>query len=111
MSIPHRSKKINIIRFLAFGLLLALVLGSVGLASWFYYKENSDHVGQDLVFKLDTAPFGVDDDAPVLASKTGKTYRLPWCGGSKKTKPENILEFKNAKEAEKQGFLPSKNCH
>ncbi len=45
-----------------------------------------------------------------IASKTGKTYGFPWCSGQERIKESNVLIFMNEKEAQKAGYLPSKNC-
>ncbi|MDD5318822.1 MAG: Ada metal-binding domain-containing protein [Candidatus Pacebacteria bacterium] len=56
--------------------------------------------------------------APVVASKTGKTYRLPWCGvrkastkGKSDSTNSQVLVFSSSEEAEKAGYRPSKNCY
>lgn len=46
----------------------------------------------------------------VVASKKGKVYHLPWCLGAMKIKPENLIYFKNAEQAEKAGLKPASNC-
>ena len=100
---------------MTFLIFFVIVLLLVGFASWLYYSKNVDYDEVSIVFT--TADEGLNgkvmsgNEAPVLASKTGRTYRLPWCDGSKKTRPENVLTFKSAAEAEEKGYLPSKNCH
>lgn len=47
---------------------------------------------------------------PVVASKRGKTYYLPWCPQAEKLKKENKIIYKNSTEAELAGYKPAKNC-
>lgn len=46
----------------------------------------------------------------VVASKTGKAYYLPWCGGVKRIKDENKVWFDSAQAAQAAGYIPAKNC-
>lgn len=45
-----------------------------------------------------------------VASKTGKSYHLPWCGGAKQIKEENKVWFATKEEAEAKGYKPAGNC-
>lgn len=45
-----------------------------------------------------------------VASKTGKSYHLPWCAGAKQIKEENKIYFNTKAEAEAAGYAPAKNC-
>ncbi len=45
-----------------------------------------------------------------VASKTGKAYYAPWCGGVERIKEENKVWFASKEEAEARGYTPSKNC-
>ncbi len=45
-----------------------------------------------------------------VASKTGKSYHLPWCAGAKQIKEENKIYFSTKAEAEAAGYAPAKNC-
>lgn len=45
-----------------------------------------------------------------VASKTGKSYHLPWCGGAKQIKEENKVWFATKEEAEARGYAPAGNC-
>lgn len=62
---------------------------------------------------------GVEDTAPepemaqggqYVASKTGKSYHLPWCSGAKLIKEENKVWFATKEEAEARGYKPAGNC-
>ncbi len=46
----------------------------------------------------------------VVGSKTGKKYYFPWCGGLKRVKPENQVNFTSVEEARSAGYLPAGNC-
>lgn len=45
-----------------------------------------------------------------VASKSGKAYYLPWCGGVSRIKEENKVWFETKEEAEAKGYAPAKNC-
>jgi len=45
-----------------------------------------------------------------VASKTGKSYHLPWCSGAKQIKESNKVYFSSKEEAEAAGYTPAKNC-
>lgn len=45
-----------------------------------------------------------------VGSKSGSRYYLPWCGGVKNIKPENLVYFASKEEAEAKGYTPAKNC-
>ncbi len=45
-----------------------------------------------------------------VASKTGKSYHLPWCSGAKLIKEENKVWFTTKEEAEARGYTPAGNC-
>jgi hypothetical protein len=45
-----------------------------------------------------------------VASKSGKSYHLPWCSGAKQIKESNKIYFDSKEEAEAAGYSPAKNC-
>lgn len=45
-----------------------------------------------------------------VASKTGKSYHLPWCSGAKLIKEENKIWFATKEAAEAKGYTPAGNC-
>ena len=45
-----------------------------------------------------------------VASRTGKSYHLPWCGGAKQIKEENKVWFATKEAAEAAGYTAAKNC-
>lgn len=46
----------------------------------------------------------------LVASKSGKKYYYPWCGGVQKIKEENRIYFASKTEAEARGYTPSSTC-
>ena len=46
----------------------------------------------------------------VVASKSGKTYYLPWCSGVRRIKPANRVSFASPAAAAAAGLSPAKNC-
>ena len=46
----------------------------------------------------------------LVASKNGKTFYLPWCGGGLRIKKQNRIYFYSKEDAKKAGYRPAKNC-
>lgn len=46
----------------------------------------------------------------VVASKNGKKYHYPWCGGAKQISEKNKIFFKTTEEARAKGYTPAANC-
>lgn len=46
-----------------------------------------------------------------VASKSGKKYYLPWCGGVSRIKEENKIWFTSESEAKKAGYTQANNCN
>lgn len=46
----------------------------------------------------------------VIASKSGHSYYLSWCGMVKRIKESNKVTFASRGEAEKAGYAPAKHC-
>ena len=45
-----------------------------------------------------------------VGSKNSTIYHLPTCSSAKRIKPENLVCFKDATEAQARGYRPDKNC-
>ncbi len=52
----------------------------------------------------------IQEDGPVIGSKSGKKYYFPWCGTVKRIKPENQVKFSSISEAKSAGFTAGGNC-
>lgn len=52
----------------------------------------------------------VEGGGQYVASKSGKSYHLPWCAGAKQIKESNKIYFASKAEAEAAGYSPAKNC-
>jgi hypothetical protein len=48
--------------------------------------------------------------AEFVASRNGKKYFLPWCGGASSISPQNKISFGSEEEARKAGYTPAANC-
>lgn len=46
----------------------------------------------------------------VAASRNGKRYYYPWCGGIKQIKEKNLMWFTTKEEAERAGYTVAKGC-
>ena len=46
----------------------------------------------------------------VAASRNGKRYYYPWCGGMKQIKKKNLIWFGTEQEAEMRGYTIAKGC-
>lgn len=62
--------------------------------------------GQAVAASVATLPAG----GQYVASKTGKSYHLPWCPGAKQIKEENKVWFSSKEDAEAKGYKPAGNC-
>lgn len=56
------------------------------------------------------APLTTGSGGKFVASRNGKKYYLPWCGGVNRIKPENLISFDSAEEARARGYEPAANC-
>jgi hypothetical protein len=56
------------------------------------------------------APMPLPLGGQVVASKTGKYYYYPWCGGAKTISQSNIIWFSSDTKAEAAGYAPASNC-
>lgn len=45
-----------------------------------------------------------------VASKSGTSYFLPWCGGASLIKEENKIWFNSKEDAQAAGYTPAGNC-
>jgi len=50
------------------------------------------------------------EESAFVGSAKGGKYHLPSCKMAKKIKPENMVTFKDAAEAESKGYEPCKTC-
>ncbi len=46
----------------------------------------------------------------VVASRYGRKYHGPWCGGANRISEKNKIWFKSEEEARKVGYTPAGNC-
>lgn len=69
---------------------------------------------QEGVSFKDTAPsptpLDTGGEGEVVASKSGKKYHYPWCGGAKKIAEKNKISFNSIEEARRAGYTPAGNC-
>ncbi len=56
------------------------------------------------------APATMPAGGQYVASRTGKSYHLPWCSGAKQIKEENKVWFATKEAAEAAGYAAAKNC-
>ena len=54
---------------------------------------------------------GTVNAAYLVANKNSDVYHDPSCKWARKIKPENIIEFRSAAEAESKRFIPCRNCN
>ena len=59
---------------------------------------------------MTAAPAPLPLGGQVVASRTGKYYYYPWCGGAKTISQSNIIWFSSEAKAEAAGFSPASNC-
>lgn len=46
----------------------------------------------------------------LVGSKNGKKYYYPWCSGTQKISPANLIHFASKVDAESRGYTPSATC-
>lgn len=71
------------------------------------YPEQAEKPG-DRTSAANEALGGIEGQ--YVASKTGKSYHLPWCSGAKLIKEGNKIWFASKEEAEARGYAPAGNC-
>jgi flagellar basal body-associated protein FliL len=49
-------------------------------------------------------------DYKYVGSKNSNIYHYPTCRAAQKIKPENLVTFNSAKEAQEKGYRPCKVC-
>ncbi|MEK7567942.1 MAG: hypothetical protein AAB513_03430 [Patescibacteria group bacterium] len=101
-------------------IILAVIIIFLGLGSFGLGRLSVKEEQKEPVFITDSlnlsdeatsfANFGEAAGDRVVGSKNGTVYHLPWCPGALKIKPENLITFKNAEEAEKAGYTKAFNC-
>lgn len=74
----------------------------------YIYDEFNDSGG--IVFIDNYNGGGMKETTEVFASKSGKKYYYPWCGGLNRVKEENRITFFSKEEAEATGLEKAKNC-
>lgn len=115
------------------GYVVFLVLGT-GIASFCLgYLSAKETDSSPVVFSIPSAPafsgasplpglinasvanvYGVspviENQGPVIASKKGSVYYLPWCAYVRRIKPENRVTFNSEAEAQSAGYVRSTAC-
>jgi hypothetical protein len=71
---------------------------------------NSTSTAKTTSISKNVYPLEIQEDGPVIGSKSGKKYYFPWCGTVKRIKPENQVRFGSIVEAKQAGFIPGGNC-
>jgi len=82
-------------------------------------QENQNDLQKDALAAQNLTPTGLSDtkgdniptqNCAFVGSKNSNKYHLPTCQFAKRIKPENIVCFKDIKDAEAKGYLPDKGC-
>lgn len=66
-----------------------------------------------LVFAFSLMAFAAEEKAPAykyVGSAKSNVYHYPSCGSAKRIKPENLVGFSSAKDAQQKGYRPCKVC-
>lgn len=78
--------------------------------------SQAQNSAQDAKFSLsgtDTQPQNIvagTQDCAYVGSKNSNKYHLPTCHFAKLIKPENLVCFKSAQDAQSKGYQPDKSC-
>ena len=89
----------------------------LGIATGQDTREGKIGIGQVPLMPFVSAP-ATETPLPItmtaggqyVASRTGKSYHLPWCSGAKQIKEENKIYFTSKESAEAAGYVAAKNC-
>ena len=95
-------------------LMLAVLVILVGIGS-FGLGRLSVAWGEGLPISMHmvattTAPAPLPLGGQIVASRTGKSYYYPWCGGAKTIAPSNVIWFSSEAKAQAAGYIPATNC-
>jgi flagellar biosynthesis protein FlhF len=66
------------------------------------------HVNAD---NLNTGQMGKAGEQPFTANKNSDVYHYLDCKWAKKIRPDHVVKFTSAKDAESQNFLPCRSCN
>ncbi len=95
-------------------LMIAIVVILVGIGA-FGLGRLSVAMGEGLPLSMHmaavtAAPAPLPLGGQVVASRTGKYYYYPWCGGAKTISQGNVIWFSSEAKAQAAGFSPASNC-
>lgn len=94
-------------------IILIILLASSASFGLGYLAGKDAHPADELQIEaadLSASALGAVPEGGYVASKTGKSYHLPWCSGAKLIKEENKVWFTSKDEAEARGYAPAGNC-
>jgi len=63
-----------------------------------------------LIFAIAATSILIAAEYKYVGSKKSNKYHYPSCRWAKKIKPNNLVTFQSAKEAQEAGYLPCKVC-
>lgn len=63
-----------------------------------------------LIFAIAATTILIAAEYKYVGSKKSNKYHYPSCRWAKKIKPNNLVTFQSAKEAQKAGYIPCKVC-
>jgi len=89
---------IILVGFTAFGLGRLSILSETSVQAVLRYNS-----------ELSNEPL-INIKGKVVASKNGKKYHYPWCGGAVKMSEQNKRWYNTAEDARKDGYTPAGNC-
>ena len=63
-----------------------------------------------LIFAIAATSILIAAEYKYVGSKKSNKYHYPSCRWAKKIKPNNLVTFQSAKEAQEAGYIPCKVC-
>lgn len=93
---------------------ISLIVILVALSSFGLGRLSASEASKPAV-SVSQAPFeaeprGMAIGGLVVASRNGKVYHFPWCGGADQISAANKVWFSSEEAAQKAGYTPSKSC-
>lgn len=77
---------------------------------WAMFKKKKSFLAVLLVIAFLATSVALALDYKYVGSKNSNKYHYPTCRSAHKIKPENLVTFNSAKDAQAAGYVPCKVC-
>jgi hypothetical protein len=83
---------------------------SITYRRWVMIKRKKSFLAILLVIAFLVTSVALALDYKYVGSKNSNKYHYPTCRSAQKIKPENLVTFNSAKDAQAAGYVPCKVC-